>query len=464
MARARLLLRLLLLASLGFCSNAVTARADDDPLPNFNTTTPDSSTLTVDAVNKAIGAPLFQAPSLWTEDDGAVAHRLGWPQESSTSTQSSFRLYPTEANPVTLFGLPAYACSFYAAKAHPNEVSIVFINTGDFDWKHRYAVAAQKIGNPDDSANGSTPTLSSDDYASIQDSVERDFEDELKKASQTLTDSLTGLFGSPAFEGFGGGSETREQVKRWDWQGHSFLLSDVRDQYVSLRIVPVAVADNYGKSDTISSDDLKALLLTRVKHAPSGDTVVTEIPMIDQGPKGYCVPATWARYLRYLGVPADMYVLAMAAGTSQRGTNLGAMVDNVDSLVTLYHRKISNIPGDLDLKTIEKNIELGLPLMWTCTIHIPFEKTITQRKVDREKVTDWSAWGTQLAAQDANEITNEITNVPSDGGHQRMIIGYNEATNEIAISDSWSTEFAIRWMTLTEANAINAGESYVIEP
>ena len=50
------------------------------------------------------------------------------------------------------------------------------------------------------------------------------------------------------------------------------------------------------------------------------------------------------------------------------------------------------------------------------------------------------------------------------GGHQRMIIGYNAKTNEIAISDSWSKAFAIRWMTLPEANAINAGQTFVIEP
>ena len=45
-----------------------------------------------------------------------------------------------------------------------------------------------------------------------------------------------------------------------------------------------------------------------------------------------------------------------------------------------------------------------------------------------------------------------------------MIIGYNNQTSEIAISDSWSKAYAIRWMTLQEANAINEGKSYVIEP
>ncbi len=93
-----------------------------------------------------------------------------------------------------------------------------------------------------------------------------------------------------------------------------------------------------------------------------------------------------------------------------------------------------------------------------------FEIAITQRKAARSQVTDWNAWASQLAAQDDKEIAQEITGEPSEGGHQRMIIGYNARTNEIAISDSWSKAFAIRWMTLKEANAINAGQSYLIEP
>jgi hypothetical protein len=140
------------------------------------------------------------------------------------------------------------------------------------------------------------------------------------------------------------------------------------------------------------------------------------------------------------------------------------MVENVDSLVTLYHRRIESIPGDLDMRMVSKNIDKGLPIMWTCSIHIPFEKAILRRKAERGKATDWNAWAAQLAAKDVQEIAQEVTDTPSAGGHQRMIIGYNNATGEIAISDSWSKAFAIRWLTLREANAINAGQSYVIEP
>jgi hypothetical protein len=459
------------------------ARADDDDLPNFNAPQ-DNTPLNVDKVNRIMGVPLFKDASLWGEDDGIVARRLGWPKESMTTTQSSYRLYPSAQAPVTILGAQACSCVLYATHGNPTEVSIVFVNQGDYDWKQNYIAAAKQLRpdwTPQDSAPdgaGTTSTTSHPrtalDCLSTLDDGDRDhvvrvvqdqFEDALKQAAQSLTDGLTKLFGDPQHMGFGGGdSDTRERVQRWDWQGHAFLLSSPKDAYVALRIVPAAFADNYGKGDDVDSDALKATLAQRVKRADNGDVVVTDIPMVDQGPKGYCVPATWERYLRYLGIPADMYLLANAAGTSQDGTNLDAMVQNVDSLVTLYHRRIDASSGDLDLPTLAKSLDAGLPLMWTCNVHIPFERAVSQRMADRAAVTDWSAWTAKLADQDKTEIPAEITQTPIDGGHQRMIIGYNPKTNEVAISDSWSRAFAIRWLTLDEANAINAGQTYVIEP
>jgi hypothetical protein len=45
-----------------------------------------------------------------------------------------------------------------------------------------------------------------------------------------------------------------------------------------------------------------------------------------------------------------------------------------------------------------------------------------------------------------------------------MIIGYNRETGEIAISDSWGPEFAERWLTLEEAEAISQGSVTSILP
>lgn len=43
-----------------------------------------------------------------------------------------------------------------------------------------------------------------------------------------------------------------------------------------------------------------------------------------------------------------------------------------------------------------------------------------------------------------------------------MTIGNNEKTGEIAASDSWGPEFAERWMTEEEANAVSQGQLMVI--
>ena len=43
-----------------------------------------------------------------------------------------------------------------------------------------------------------------------------------------------------------------------------------------------------------------------------------------------------------------------------------------------------------------------------------------------------------------------------------MIIGYNEMTGEIAVSDSWGPRFAERWMTEEEALAVSQGRLMAI--
>lgn len=469
--------------------------AFDDTLPNFNAPQ-DDSPLDVDKVNRLMGVSLFKADSLWDEDEAEVAKRLAWPAEGRTSHLASYRLYPAEDKPVAIFGARAYSCVLYAEQGKPSELSIVFANRGDYEWGSQAMKDIRQHFKPhgDDDSSTSAPAdathaapvapdvpttssvpdttpggslsqyrLSEDDITRIQRDVRDGFGKALKSDSETLSTALTKLFGPPDREGFGGGTETREHVLRWDWQGHAFLLASPKDEYVTLRIVPVSVAESGGKAEQLPHEELAAALEQRVQKSDNGDIVIGDIPMVDQGPKGYCVPATWERYLRYVGIPADMYVLAMAAGSSpSQGTNLELMVQGVDSLVSLYHRRIEVLNGPLDLPTISKRVDHGLPIMWTCCVFQPFDHEISQRTELRGKVTDWDDWSASL--QPARAWGDKMKSIGMQPNHQRMIIGYNEKTNEVAISDSWADKFAKRWMTLEEANAINGGQSFVIDP
>ena len=71
-----------------------------------------------------------------------------------------------------------------------------------------------------------------------------------------------------------------------------------------------------------------------VEKRANGDLVILNIPMVDQGPKGYCVPATFERCMRYMEIPADMYLLAMAGNTGMGGgTVISTLVNAVQQEV-----------------------------------------------------------------------------------------------------------------------------------
>jgi len=381
--------------------------------------------VTADAVNQAFGVPLWNGETpLWDEEAGVVAARLGCPPESKTSTQSSFRLYAKET--MRLFGARPYSVALYGQDGKTDRLSIVFANPGDFDFKN---------------------------------ATQKDFDAAVKSDADTIAKALTDLLGSPSYLNFGTGA-LQEKMRRWDWNGHAFLLASPQQQYVVLRILPAAVADKFGQADNLSNGELRDLLASRVQHRDNGDVVIGDIPMVDQGPKGYCVPATWERYLRYQTIPADMYVLAMVGGTQQGGgTVIADMVAAADQLVRSRGLQIVAEPAQLTVAQIARNIDQGLPMMWGCYCPRDLEKKFTLRSLARKKVTDWADYTAKLQAD--REAAPAYRTLDSEG-HMRMIIGYNAQTDEIAISDSWGEAAAERWITPEEARVITQENLYVI--
>jgi len=380
--------------------------------------------VTVDQINQAAGGPLWDGTPLWEEDAEAVAARLNCKPESKTSTQSSFRCYAKET--IRFFGARPYSIALYGQNGKTERLSVVFANKGDYDF------------------NASST---------------KGFADAVKHDADTIAKTLTDLLGQPSYLNFGAGN-LQERMERWDWNGHAFLLAAPQQQYVVLRILPVAVADKFGQADGLPNGELQALLASRVIHRDNGDVVIGDIPMVDQGPKGYCVPATWERYLRYQSIPADMYVLAMAGGTGEGGgTSIPEMVAAANQLVRSRGLQIVTLTPQWTIQQIAGNIDQGLPLMWACHCPTDLERKLFRRAAERKKVTDWTEYTAKLQAdRDAAPAYQTL----DDNGHMRMIIGYNEQTHEIAISDSWGEAGAERWITPEEAKAISQDNLYVI--
>lgn len=384
--------------------------------------------------NAAFGANLFADENLWDDDPAVVAARLGWPKESETSSDASFRKYPEASD--RILGCRPYSLSFLAEGGKPSQISMVFANKGD--------------------------SVSGEAFAGDPRQVRKElktFQSAIAADAGQIEKLLTDLAGPPSNGRFGQGRNTRETVRRWDWNGHSFLLAAPKNEYVVLRIMPLASADAQGRS-RLPDAELRQRVPNRIERRSNGDVVLRDIPMVDQGPKGYCVPATWERVMRYMGVPADMYVLAMAGNTAAGGgTSLQDIIAGAQEAVERGGRRVNTSGGRLAIRTVKQNIERGLPIMWAMFSLDALNATINQR-MTRRASTPPTEWAAELAAarKSARELRKQ-----SNNGHMCMIIGYNESTGEIAISDSWGAEFAERWLTVEEAEAVSQGAFMVIE-
>lgn len=396
-----------------------------------------ASAVTFEELNAAFGIPVWSDDNLWDDGAPATASRLGWKKESETTTDSSYRKYPGASELV--LGARPYSLALYGENGHVSHLSLMFSNKGD----------AVDSGLADGDAKAARNLKKQT----------AGYKTEIRKDVATITTALTALLGQPAADRFGQGSQTRESVKRWDWNGHAILLASPRDEYVALRILPVDMANSQGKA-RIPDVELRERLLSRVEKRPNGDVILKDIPMVNQGPKGYCVPATWERAMRYMGVPADMYILAMAGDTEAGGgTNIEAIVNGAREAVTRGGRRLEQEHGKISAYTVQKYINRGLPLMWAMYSLDPVNAGLNARMGQRVSMTDPAEWKKSLdpARKAAKKIAINVRD-----GHMCMIIGYNDKTGEIAVTDSWGPRFAERWMTEEEANAVSQGELLVI--
>jgi hypothetical protein len=257
----------------------------------------------------------------------------------------------------------------------------------------------------------------------------------------------------------GQGRATSEVVRRWDWNGHAFLVASPKDEYVALRVVSVKSADDGGRT-RVTDAELFARAKTRVEKRANGDVILKDIPMVDQGPKGYCVPATWERAMRYMGVPADMYVLAMAGQSGAGGgTSVVAIANGAKDAVSRGGRKIESFSGKLEPGTVDKYIDRGLPIMWAMFSTKQYNELANARTKERQGMTDPVAW--KKAVMDGRKGQKPLQ--PNrDEGHVCMIVGSNKLTGEIAVSDSWGPAYEERWILGVEATQVSQGSMMVI--
>ena len=259
-----------------------------------------------------------------------------------------------------------------------------------------------------------------------------------------------------------------------------------RAEFVRLEIKPPDAKPSLLQFSSINGKAFYGLDHVK-RDSASGDVVISDVPMVDQGQKGYCAVACAERMLRYYGVQTDANELAQIANTDAgRGTSADAMFDALKkvsarlhvrvkpveqfeakqmlSLIAEYNRtaKHDKAPevrpkGEmLDVTAIFRSMDAGV-LKETRTHN---HSDVTRFQTDVAKYIDAGTpiiWSVMLG------IFPEPGVPQSGGGHMRLIIGYNTKKNEIIFTDSWGAGHEKKRMPLENAVTISTGLT-VIEP
>jgi hypothetical protein len=381
------------------------------------------------ALNTALDLPLLADDTLWDDEPAAVAKRLQLPREGKTDRFEGYRAYPRPAR--TLLGSSAHMLSLQAAEGRITSLVVQFTNRGDFPA----FLNRDRVFSPPKA-----------DLKAFDDALQRDFD--------ILTAALTAKLGEPKREIAVGGLDAGRRSLRWESGPHALLLSHDAEQMVSLKIIPAEKSATARLADA----EVRRLFKERITRRPNGDVILDQIPMVNQGPKGYCVPATFERYLRYAGIPADMYELAAVGGTDfGGGTSFQSMARSLDRFVRRQGRRLEQVSPKLTAQGVARYLDEGRPLIWGLYSTEAYNALADANTKARRAATDAAPWKPALTPAELGAFGPE-----PETAHACLIVGYNRATNELAVSDSWGPRFQERWIPFPAAQKISQDEFWVL--
>ena len=220
---------------------------------------------------------------------------------------------------------------------------------------------------------------------------------------------------------------------------------------------------------------------------PRGDVFVDNVPMVDQGQKGYCAAAAAERVLRYYGLDIDEHEIGQAAGTSaEEGTSTKNMKDAVDSIGRRFRLATVTLYGDFEkpveerIQSLEKEVssynkvakklkkpEIGENIYITRRgSMIEYDPRAVDEAMDPEVLKEMKVNGGLKSKYkkfiaDVHQYVNAgmplfwsvklgtypETDLPqARGGHMRLIIGYNDKKKELLYSDTWGKGHELKRM------------------
>ena len=359
--------------------------------------------ITPEAVNKALGFPLLAGKETWSKD--ALQKRMG----------------------VHFIGNARRFSARYTRSVAGSTPVEVEIHTDDSN--KRIKLISFTFANQGDTAGN--------------------YKSAITRCRRAITSELNRQLGQKSK---GSISDGAFKIKGDMWQNKYMkcILEVDKGDFILFHILPP-----YGMKE--AADPRKKDFSKNVKTNDFGDVYIPNVPMVDQGPKGYCVPATMARIFLYYGIHADMHHLAKIGNTdADDGTYTNQMIKDVKTLRRKANLKMKEF-STVSVKNVARHIDDGHPVMWMMYSNNAVKSAYTFSRTNRKKAASPAEW--------KRSLKKLSTSSSSDGPHALLIIGYNEKTDEIAVTNSWGAAYIEpQWIPMKVARKASQNHLVVFAP
>lgn len=259
-----------------------------------------------------------------------------------------------------------------------------------------------------------------------------------------------------------------------------------RGEFVRLTVRPKSAVPPIGEAKNANANKAAVKAFDGRKHVVrrGSETKLDQVPMVDQGKKGYCVVAAMERVLRYYGAQADQYELAQLTGAdATRGTSLTAMAEAMRVLASrlgLRARTVYEMSDSDNQRTLADYNRLAtkneVPRLETSGDPIQdyarmdpalLFQAKQKQKGDYEKfcrgIRENIDSGSPLLWAVVMGVAQEEGVPQATGGHMRLILGYDDTRKTFVYSDSWGAGHEEKRISMEDAWTITAG-LYAVEP
>lgn len=307
----------------------------------------------------------------------------------------------------------------------------------------------------------------------------KEFDERVKSAMAAL-DAVCGVKGKKKNVA---AKESGVKLKAWAWEwenGAAMLEAhntgrgkkDFEAEFIRLRMAKDMAGLGRGSASDAGS---RRELAGNVKRTDEGDVWIDNIPMVDQGEKGYCLPATVARVFSYYGMDGvDMHAMAAMCDTvAGGGTTISGMLEALEKIGSRFHVRVMTIkdkgkkPGPEEI--VESYNKLakrkGKPasrgFIGVADRDIDNALSIFDQEILEESFPVKKAAMKKWFRPVYKSIDSGIPVLWGIPGHMRLIIGYNEQKGLIYYSDTWGAGHEKKKMTALNAYMITLYRGYL---